>query len=778
VGISFQDVAGAIATMTQHGTSAAEATQELNNTIRGLVAPNQVAQKAMQQLGINVVDLEKNVGKRGLAGSINLIVDAIGKHLGPAGTVVVDAFKKSQSAGQDLQIMLSKMPPDLKSISQGFLDGTVSAKDYRMGFKDMGAQGSAMGQQFMALSMQANGFNDLLKSGQPAAQSFTMYLKQMMGGATGMNTALQLTGASSAYFNKAVKAIGEAAGKSGKDIDTWALTQKNAATQMGRLKASVQVLGVEIGQVILPILVKIANGVTNVIKGFNGLSDTWQKVIAYGALAVASFLLLASAMIKMYTMVMKLREIWLVIKALSIWTKIAAAAQWLWNGALAAFAALEEVTGIGLIVAAIVLLVAAIVLIIKYHKQIWTFVKMVWGDIWSFMKVIGAWFAGPFVNFFVAVWHGIMVAFNAVKAVVMAVVNFVIGYVMFWYNMVKGIVMFFAPLFKAVFGLIRAIIELELKLIWLFISAILLAMKFLFLTTLHAIEAVWNAVWHAMSVAAHAIWGAIGPYVMGTLRALASFFRAVWGGIRSVAISIWNAIYSYIRGKVNAIIAVAKTIGRIVAIVVGFFAKIQSGVNTQIGKLLGLVGTIAGKVLHAIGNLGSVLYNAGKDIIQGLINGVSSKINALTDKLHSITKLIPHIKGPEVVDKKLLTPNGRMIMEGLVAGIDSMVPVLHKQLAGLTKTIPVNVLATATTHTGGVVHGGGAPIRSTIPPNQTNKSAASAGRHFGPYHMMLDKGVVASFVIDTVTGNPTIISTTTQKGNRKRAWAGGRKPTS
>jgi hypothetical protein len=88
-----------------------------------------------------------------------------------------------------------------------------------------------------------------------------------------------------------------------------------------------------------------------------------------------------------------------------------------------------------------------------------------------------------------------------------------------------------------------------------------------------------------------------------------------------------------------------------------------------VSKLLGYVKTIAGKIVGALGNLGSLLYNAGVSVIQGFINGVTSKIGALKSKLGEITKMIPKIKGPYSKDKVLLTPAGIAIMEGLLAGM-------------------------------------------------------------------------------------------------------------
>jgi hypothetical protein len=71
-----------------------------------------------------------------------------------------------------------------------------------------------------------------------------------------------------------------------------------------------------------------------------------------------------------------------------------------------------------------------------------------------------------------------------------------------------------------------------------------------------------------------------------------------------------------------------------------------------------------------------------------LINGIQSKIGAVTAKLRELTSLIPDVKGPPKKDKVLLEQNGVLIMTGLMTGIDKMVaPFLH-QLSDITSMVP------------------------------------------------------------------------------------------
>lgn len=88
---------------------------------------------------------------------------------------------------------------------------------------------------------------------------------------------------------------------------------------------------------------------------------------------------------------------------------IIVAVQWAWNAALA-------VSPVTWIVLAVVALVAAIVWLATKTK----FFQTIWGATWSFLKKVGAWFAGPFAGFFVMVGKKIAAfavgAWNIVKA--------------------------------------------------------------------------------------------------------------------------------------------------------------------------------------------------------------------------------------------------------------------------------------------------------------------------------------------------------------------------
>lgn len=172
------------------------------------------------------------------------------------------------------------------------------------------------------------------------------------------------------------------------------------------------------------------------------------------------------------------------------------------------------------------------------------------------------------------------------------------------------------------------------------------------------------------------------------------FQAKILGKVLPVVIKLIGWLISKL---VPAIINTITFVAKIIAALVNFGASLVTAgqkvaafagkVATQVGKVVTFFVQLPGKVLTAIGNLGHLLWNAGTQIIDGLIGGVQSKISSLTSALHKITSLIPLHKGPLSKDRKLLTPAGVAIMEGLIDGIESRKVKLTAALGKITDFI-------------------------------------------------------------------------------------------
>lgn len=115
----------------------------------------------------------------------------------------------------------------------------------------------------------------------------------------------------------------------------------------------------------------------------------------------------------------------------------------------------------------------------------------------------------------------------------------------------------------------------------------------------------------------------------------------------------------------------------------GFTDALESGWNSISEWFAG----IPGKIADFFSGAGTWLLDAGKSIINGLIDGITSGIDWVADKLSFITDMIPEWKGPPKRDGVLLKGSGSLIMQGLMDGIDSETGALQAMLGGITGTI-------------------------------------------------------------------------------------------
>jgi TP901 family phage tail tape measure protein len=93
VGVSFQDVNGALATMTASGMTARRASMNLANTIMSLAAPGAKASDALTSVGLTAQQVKDALSQKGLAGTLEMVTDAVGNKF-PKGSVAgVNALK-------------------------------------------------------------------------------------------------------------------------------------------------------------------------------------------------------------------------------------------------------------------------------------------------------------------------------------------------------------------------------------------------------------------------------------------------------------------------------------------------------------------------------------------------------------------------------------------------------------------------------------------------------------------------------------------------------------
>lgn len=202
-------------------------------------------------------------------------------------------------------------------------------------------------------------------------------------------------------------------------------------------------------------------------------------------------------------------------------------------------------------------------------------------------------------------------------------------------------------------------------------------------------------------------WDKIQDVFMGAVNAVVNFVRSHWklllaiitgpfGIIVYLIIKYWSQIKAafsaatqfvvgVVKGFVGNVIAGIRRAGQIVSTIAGILNSFNRAIVSRLTSAARTIASFPGRIIGFFRGAGSWLYNAGKNIIQGLINGIIGMFNSLRRTLGNVTNLIPDWKGPPKKDAKLLTENGRLIMASLIKGFEDYLPEVRAALTLVTK---------------------------------------------------------------------------------------------
>jgi phage-related protein len=218
---------------------------------------------------------------------------------------------------------------------------------------------------------------------------------------------------------------------------------------------------------------------------------------------------------------------------------------------------------------------------------------------------------------------------------------------------------------------------------------------------------VWNGakelvigVWNLIKGAWDLFWsvGILKVAKVG-LQLIKDGFALGWNAIRAAAIAIWDALkvrWSTFLNELRAAPGAALTAIR--NLFSGAWSDIKLGAQLAWGFIKGAfingvsaaVAAVRGlpsAASAAMGNVGSTLLNAGRRLIQGFIDGIKGMFSGVQSTLGNLTSKLTSWKGPESLDKVLLTPAGQLVIEGFLNGLESRYDVVRKSLQGFTKEI-------------------------------------------------------------------------------------------
>ncbi|MEV4287347.1 hypothetical protein AB0K40_17725 [Nonomuraea bangladeshensis] len=166
--------------------------------------------------------------------------------------------------------------------------------------------------------------------------------------------------------------------------------------------------------------------------------------------------------------------------------------------------------------------------------------------------------------------------------------------------------------------------------------------------------------------------GMIGRWMGDVLSSVQSRWNDIRSAISDRIVSIRNTV-SDILGQIGQRWSEAWSNARNLA--TDAWNNIRNAVSDGASNLLNVVRGIPGQITGALGDLGGLLYNSGRSLLQGLINGVYSMwqqaYNSITDVLNHLRSLFPFSPAKEgpFSGKGWTLYSGRSMMTGLTEGI-------------------------------------------------------------------------------------------------------------
>lgn len=171
---------------------------------------------------------------------------------------------------------------------------------------------------------------------------------------------------------------------------------------------------------------------------------------------------------------------------------------------------------------------------------------------------------------------------------------------------------------------------------------------------------------HAAKVAA-AWLIAMGPIglVIAAVVGLVAVVIANWDTIRTKTAALWNAVKEMTSSA---------------------WAAIKGAVSTGVEGVMGFIRDLPGRIKDALGGLGGLLVNAGRELMEGLARGIGEKIEAVIAKVRqAVQKIKDLLPGSPVKTGPLTSWNnggaGKRLMAMLSDGIVSGTPGVRSALA-------------------------------------------------------------------------------------------------
>lgn len=174
---------------------------------------------------------------------------------------------------------------------------------------------------------------------------------------------------------------------------------------------------------------------------------------------------------------------------------------------------------------------------------------------------------------------------------------------------------------------------------------------------------------------------------------MANGFSILWSSIK-YGIGLLAILGAVIVGDFGtAKVWLQDAIGDLIRALWRLWDALPAGARKGLGALVNLARGLGGRVKSAVGGLGNVLYQAGRNVVQGLIDGIWSKIGSLASAASSLAGTIRNYLPFSPAKEGPLSGSGNPFVSGqkigdmLAGGMESRLPAVSSASSSLAGAV-------------------------------------------------------------------------------------------
>ncbi|MBU3100660.1 MULTISPECIES: phage tail tape measure protein [Clostridium] len=461
-----------------------------------------------------------------------------------------------------------------------------------------------------------------------------------------------------ARYGAIMQATSKAQGDLGRTLDS-------PTNKLRIMKEQAEQIGIQLGQILIPILEKVIAVIKPLMDKFQGLSKEQQESVIKIGLIVAAIGPIILIVGKVITIIGTLSTI---ISAVSGFMATA--------GGMAGVlgTAFTFLTGpVGIAIAIIAGLIAIGVLLYKN----WDTIKNSVSQIWQVLSVSIAGSVDTIKNAIVSTWQTIRSTVLPIVEGIASVIKTIwegvkIGFVFLWeviktifisaWTIISSVVQTYINIVTAVISVAWQLIQLVTTTVWNVISGVISAIwngivAFLnpiiqgivnFVTgSWNNIKAITNTVFNAVYSVISTVWNSIVNFITPILNSIVGALTTAWNTIKATTTTVWKAIEVVLStvwdGMKNTTTAVWNSLSE-------FFSTMWGGVTSLFTSTVNGIKNTVSNVWNSILGVTTTVWNNIKSAIMSpitaAVNFVRDEISKIKSFFSGLNITLPHIKLP------------------------------------------------------------------------------------------------------------------------------------